>query len=148
MTQQFKDGASSGLSPDRSSAVWGNSDDGYGIAGTSDSGSGVYGAGETYAGVFGYNDGTSGFGVVGLGNYGSVGSGWHIGVYAENLYLESGSRSAYLATKGLADAFYGDVFVHGRITKPGGGFQIDHVLDPANKYLNHSFVESSERTAP
>jgi hypothetical protein len=26
-----------------------------------------------------------------------------------------------------------------------GGFRIDHPLDPANRYLNHSFVESSDR---
>jgi hypothetical protein len=30
-------------------------------------------------------------------------------------------------------------------TKSGGGFRVDHPLDPANRYLNHSFVESSER---
>jgi hypothetical protein len=28
--------------------------------------------------------------------------------------------------------------------KPGGSFKIDHPLDPANKYLYHSFVESPD----
>jgi hypothetical protein len=28
--------------------------------------------------------------------------------------------------------------------KPGGGFRIDHPLDPENKYLQHSFVESPD----
>jgi hypothetical protein len=34
--------------------------------------------------------------------------------------------------------------VHGTITKGGGSFKIDHPLDPANKYLSHSFVESPD----
>ena len=32
----------------------------------------------------------------------------------------------------------------GLLTKAGGGFQIDHPLDPANKFLYHSFVESPD----
>ena len=39
---------------------------------------------------------------------------------------------------------YGDVYVHGNVTKSGGSFKIDHPLDPANKYLYHSFVESPD----
>ena len=35
--------------------------------------------------------------------------------------------------------------VTGSLVKPGGGFLVDHPLDPENRYLNHSFVESSER---
>ncbi|MFD4135180.1 hypothetical protein [Streptomyces goshikiensis] len=38
----------------------------------------------------------------------------------------------------------GNLRVTGSITKGGGGFMIDHPLDPANKYLSHSFVESPE----
>ncbi|MEU3904564.1 hypothetical protein AB0F20_12145 [Streptomyces goshikiensis] len=38
----------------------------------------------------------------------------------------------------------GDLRVSGSIIKGGGGFMIDHPLDPANKYLSHSFVESPE----
>jgi hypothetical protein len=30
------------------------------------------------------------------------------------------------------------------LTKPAGSFKIDHPLDPANKYLYHSFVESPD----
>jgi hypothetical protein len=37
-----------------------------------------------------------------------------------------------------------DLDVYGTLTKRGGGFHIDHPLDPQNKYLNHSFVESSD----
>ncbi|MFI7690043.1 hypothetical protein ACIBQ6_13285 [Nonomuraea sp. NPDC049655] len=32
----------------------------------------------------------------------------------------------------------------GSLSKPGGGFLIDHPIDPAGKYLSHSFVESPE----
>jgi hypothetical protein len=38
----------------------------------------------------------------------------------------------------------GDLNVTGDLTKGGGSFKIDHPLDPKNKYLYHSFVESDE----
>jgi hypothetical protein len=38
----------------------------------------------------------------------------------------------------------GDLNVTGMLSKGGGTFQIDHPLDPANKYLYHSFVESPD----
>jgi hypothetical protein len=44
----------------------------------------------------------------------------------------------------FAGLFQGPVLVTGALSKPGGGFRVDHPVDPANKYLNHSFVESSE----
>ena len=34
--------------------------------------------------------------------------------------------------------------VDGNLSKAGGSFKIDHPLDPANKYLYHSFVESPD----
>ena len=40
--------------------------------------------------------------------------------------------------------FAGDVTVSGTLTKGGGAFKIDHPLDPQNKYLLHSFVESPD----
>jgi len=48
------------------------------------------------------------------------------------------------ATAGLAGEFLGDVEVSGNLSKGGGSFKIDHPLDPANKYLSHSFVESPD----
>jgi hypothetical protein len=48
-------------------------------------------------------------------------------------------------TGGLAGFFNGGVQILGNLWKTLGGFRIDHPLDPANVYLNHSFVESSER---
>jgi hypothetical protein len=49
------------------------------------------------------------------------------------------------AKGGYAGYFYGRVEVVGSLIKTGGGFRIDHPQDAANKYLNHSFVESSDR---
>ena len=43
-----------------------------------------------------------------------------------------------------AGDFYGQVAVHGNLSKTSGQFKIDHPLDPANKYLSHSFVESPD----
>jgi len=43
-----------------------------------------------------------------------------------------------------AGYFYGNVQVTGTLTKGGGAFKIDHPLDPDNKYLYHSFVESPD----
>ncbi len=45
---------------------------------------------------------------------------------------------------GLAGQFNGDVQVTGTLSKGAGSFKIDHPLDPANKYLYHSFVESPD----
>ncbi len=38
----------------------------------------------------------------------------------------------------------GNLNVGGTISKAGGSFRIDHPLDPENKYLYHSFVESPD----
>jgi len=48
------------------------------------------------------------------------------------------------ANNGLAGDFVGDVHVSGNLSKGGGSFKIDHPLDPENKYLYHSFVESPD----
>ncbi len=40
--------------------------------------------------------------------------------------------------------FAGNLLVNGSVTKGGGSFRIDHPLDPENKYLYHSFVESPD----
>jgi len=45
---------------------------------------------------------------------------------------------------GLAGDFTGNVSVSGTLSKGGGSFKIDHPLDPENKYLLHSFVESPD----
>lgn len=45
---------------------------------------------------------------------------------------------------GVAAIFNGHVTVNGELKKMSGSFVIDHPLDPANKLLSHSFVESPD----
>jgi hypothetical protein len=61
---------------------------------------------------------------------------------AENGSLAFGvwGRSA----SGVAGQFDGNVNVTGTLSKAGGSFKIDHPMDPSNKYLYHSFVESPD----
>jgi hypothetical protein len=44
----------------------------------------------------------------------------------------------------LPDFSSANVDVDGSLSKAGGSFKIDHPLDPADKYLYHSFVESPD----
>jgi len=97
---------------------------------------GVYGS-SAFKGVWGESPGNLGVGVYGnstanqgYGLYGIASGGAGIGVYAQgNQY---------------GGYFSGNVHVTGTLSKSGGAFQIDHPLDPANKYLYHSFVESPD----
>jgi hypothetical protein len=72
----------------------------------------------------------------GMGAYFMGGSGASNGY---GVYASAGGNG-----NGIAGEFSGDVHVSGNLSKSGGSFQIDHPLDPANKYLYHSFVESPE----
>ena len=54
------------------------------------------------------------------------------------LYCESFNDNDYAAI------LNGKVKITGNLEKAGGSFKIDHPLDPANKYLCHSFVESPD----
>ncbi len=70
------------------------------------------------------------------------------GVWGESLRIAN-SNAIYgdndgSNTVGHAGVFNGRVAVIGTLTKSGGSFKIDHPLDPANKYLSHSFVESPD----
>ena len=46
--------------------------------------------------------------------------------------------------QGIAGKFEGSIQVTGTLIKSGGGCRIDHPLDPENRYLQHSFVESPD----
>jgi hypothetical protein len=97
-------------------------------------GQGVWG--ETFA-----QAGANGFGPDGVDglSHSSVGSG----VFAYN-DSTGDALAARNQSGGLAGDFLGDVEVDGNLSKSGGSFKIDHPLDPANKYLYHSFVESPD----
>jgi hypothetical protein len=113
--------------------VYGNAsaEGGYGVLGNATAGSacGVKGtaSGGGCDGVYGYAAGNDGYGV----SASSTGTGESYGVYA---YSEN-SYSLY------AD---GSAQVTGSLSKGGGSFKIDHPLDPSDKYLYHSFVESPD----
>ena len=50
-----------------------------------------------------------------------------------------------IQVNGAATSFFaGSLHVAGTLSKGAGSFKIDHPLDPANKYLEHSFVESPD----
>lgn len=120
----------------------------------SDAGMGVYGStsnatGTTY-GVYGNSESSEmGAGVRGESDYVGVwGDGWRWGVYGKS--HTDGTVDGYSIYgaapegKGYAGFFSGDVYVSGALTKSSGSFKIDHPLDPENKYLYHSFVESPD----
>ncbi|WP_205529480.1 collagen-like protein [Taibaiella koreensis] len=73
------------------------------------------------------------YGVYGLAEGGDINYG---------VYGVSGATSTFGV--GYAGYFDGDVQVNGSLAKSAGTFKIDHPLDPANKYLYHSFVESPD----
>ena len=54
------------------------------------------------------------------------------------------ARTTSSSASSYAGVFVGNVSVSGNLTKSSGTFKIDHPIDPANKYLSHSFVESPE----
>jgi len=65
-----------------------------------------------------------------------------IGKHGEEAYGIYATASE--ATTNYAGYFYGNVHVSGTLSKAGGSFKIDHPLDPENKYLQHSFIESPD----
>ena len=71
-------------------------------------------------------------------------SGTSVGVEGASSSPDGVGVLGHNTSTGWAGYFTGKVHVNGTLTKSGGAFQIDHPLDPANQYLNHSFVESNE----
>jgi hypothetical protein len=84
----------------------------------------------------------AGNGGVALAAFGGPGSGngnrGGTGIFA------FGGRGKDGASDAFAGVFDGDVLITGKLVKGSGSFKIDHPLDPANKYLSHSFVESPD----
>jgi hypothetical protein len=80
-------------------------------------------------------------GMSGCGNYtltgGSNGETYLNTPAGKTVHLRVGNSDALRATSS-------GVAVVGTLSKGGGSFMIDHPLDPANKYLYHSFVESPD----
>ena len=136
----------------------------FGVYGTALTGvAGISNGG--YIGTYGASSGSGGFGVFGLGFSGATGvygsgtigvsgiSTDNAGVYAQSGTggwavdaVGTGSATGILAgsSSGYAGWFNGNVNVEGNLSKSAGSFKIDHPLDPVNKYLYHSFVESPD----
>jgi hypothetical protein len=124
------------------------------------SGSGISGYSSSSAGVTGQSG--SGYGVQGystsaIGVYGQSNAAFSAGLYGVSAYIgvqgvSSGTDAGRQAvrgenngsTTGYAGFFNGKVWVYGTLVKNAGSFKIDHPLDPANKFLSHSFVESPD----
>jgi hypothetical protein len=136
--------------------TYGTSVNGYGVHGKSTNGIGVYGTSSSDHGVYGDTTGTGAAGVFGQDDSSTI---YSFGVYANStngtgLYA-NGSTGVYAYSTngtglyanggtGTAALFDGTVNVTGTLSKGGGSFLIDHPLDPANKSLYHSFVESPD----
>lgn len=131
-------------------AVYGNSAGGVGVSGNSLSNWGVNGYSDSNYGVGGRSNSH-------IGVYGQSFASFSAGVYGLSAYIGTqgivnGSDSGRQAIRGdnngsptgYAGLFYGNTWTVGTLYKNGGAFRIDHPLDPANKYLNHSFVESPD----
>jgi trimeric autotransporter adhesin len=119
---------------------------GYSNGGSSGGGTGVEGYGGDallsldLAGSGGYFTGGTTFSSAqsgGTGVYAVGGAGGYPG--GIGIYAIAGSGPFAVAVQ--TDV---DVVVGGNLSKSGGSFRIDHPLDPANKYLYHSFVESPD----
>ena len=102
-------------------AVRGDCINGFGMLGYSLHGFGVHGTSTSNSGVVGHTDGTNA-----------------AGVFGESFGL--GFAGFFNGGVGIA----GNLAIAGAIFKSGGGFMVDHPLDPGNKYLRHSFVESPD----
>lgn len=132
--------------------LWVDGHQGIGVLGSSDPGNGVTGTSKSGVGVFGQT--TTGLGARGLALDSTTGA---TGVHGESRGLNGNGvvgvafngTNAYgiwgQGGAGWAGWFSGKVHVSGTLTKGAGGFLIDHPLDPENRYLLHSFVESAER---
>ncbi|HEY6373643.1 MAG TPA: hypothetical protein VIX37_23920 [Candidatus Sulfotelmatobacter sp.] len=116
-----------------------NSRQGSAIFGANDTGSGEGASYALYA--------AGGYDITNI-SFNSAGEGARIFGGSSNVGFGGDGVDAYAGTGALANGFAGyfsgDVQVTGNLSKGGGSFKIDHPLDPANKYLYHSFVESPD----
>jgi hypothetical protein len=113
---------------------------------------GVYGrsASSTGHGLYGYASAPSGnnVGVVGFTESSSGTAGQFVAHAGAGLVLQglSGNALTQIFTIDASGNGFlaGNLNVTGKLTKGGGSFKIDDPLDPAHKYLSHSFVESPD----
>ena len=114
-----------------------NDSGGTGVSGHGGDGTGGIAGGLGVRAQGGDGTDTGGDGIDAYGGNGSLFGGGN-GIYAQ------GGAAGSEGSGGDAGYFDGEVQVNGNLSKNGGSFKIDHPLDPANKYLYHSFVESPD----
>jgi len=126
--------------------VYGHSGGNSGVVGESTYSDGILGLahGGSIAGVTGQNDAAFGYGVRGVASsalgIGVFGSGVSRGVYG---FSDGGIAVYGRAPSGYAGVFDGNVEINGTCFGcAGAALKIDHPLDPAHTYLQHSTVVS------
>jgi hypothetical protein len=166
-------GASAGVlgRNDAGPGVWGQSNTGPAVyasgTGTDFSGAAVVGVnnndGKFCFGMYGHGIGALGHGVLGIGEFRGV---WGMSDSGDGVQGQSVSSSGVFGVSGTAEGvrgvsisgpgvyaysyqglaawLNGNIQVSGSINKSATAFKIDHPLDPANRYLYHSGVESPD----
>jgi hypothetical protein len=127
--------------------AFGESQTNIGVHGKSGDGSGVFGESDTSIGVVGQSYAKVGFQSVGV-------RGMSLGIGVQGFGFDRDSTGVSAISDGVAGVwlggssageFFGGVDIVGDLTTSGTkSFKIDHPLDPSNKYLYHSSVESPD----
>jgi hypothetical protein len=102
---------------------------------------GPWGVSGSTTGAGGTTIGTAAIGVRGSAGSASAGTNFRVGVYGEVITAATNAYAGYFSGKVNV---VGALNVTGALSKGSGTFKIDHPLDPANKFLYHSFVESPD----
>lgn len=123
---------------------------GVGIQGQSNN-LGVFGAGQTSSLLFGtIAAGVEGDGASDVESYGVYGKASTFSGFSSGTNYGIYGTTDFGAALNYAGYFDGDVEITGALnclgsmSKGGGSFKIDDPMDPENKYLYHSFVESPD----
>ena len=133
-----------GINNQQAGTNFGSGNQDLGVYGSANN-AGVMGASVGGIGVVGYNRNASFAATTGIGNtYGVYGNAQTVGTGTVPNVRYGVYGFASGAATNYAGYFSGNVQVTGTIAKGAGTFKIDHPLDPANKYLYHSFVESPD----
>ncbi len=156
----YASGSGNGVVGDSNGADYGTGV--WGISGAKTGyGYGVYGQSLTGPGVFGKTTAPGGYGVEAVNR---ATSGYSDGLYVDTSSYDGvgawidNAAGGYILVGAVKDSgvhefhvdgggngkFAGDLDVVGSISKSRGSFKIDDPIDPANKFLYHSFVESPD----
>ena len=134
----------------------------YGVYGSHDT-TGNWGTlGSNEGGVYGEHLNSGNYGYIAYGSYGvygqhgTTGNWGSLGSSSGGVYGDNGVNYGWVGTdmagvvgvmgdpEAWAGYFDGDINVNGSIYKNADYFKIDHPLDPENKFLIHSVVESPD----